>query len=287
MTAFQSDAFQPEGFQGDFFQEVASLVPDVVGLEQAAAEEVLRAVGLQPVVVLVITTAAPAGQVTAQSPAAGAPLVEGAMVEITVSQYNVAEILAEHRNVRFKPLRRERKQAMEPQSEAVPSALVQTLVERVKPRSTGLRRIRLRSNGLGSIKPQIPPQEAPEIHIPVPQVVPLPPAVAPAEVLEEISTGDPAEPKATPPEIPTPAAAKSPKAVTTVEVAITPLDGQMAAFVEGVVAALTKRIIKLEQMLENRSRELERMQGEIDNLRKREINRARAEEIARQIAVDE
>ena len=73
------------------------------------AETALHAAGLLATVTLVLTTEAPAGQVIAQSPAGGTPSFVGSTVEITVSQYNAAEILGENRNVRFKPIKRKRK----------------------------------------------------------------------------------------------------------------------------------------------------------------------------------
>ena len=57
----------------------------------------------------------------------------------------------------------------------------------------------------------------------------------------------------------------------------------MTAFVEGAVQALTKQMAALEKLLTARTDELTKVRTQLDDLRKREINRTRAEALARQI----
>jgi len=238
-------------------------VPDVVGSDQETAETALHAAGLLATVTLVLTTEAPAGQVIAQSPAGGTPSFVGSTVEITVSQYNAAEILGENRNVRFKPIKRKRKHEEAPAevAKAAPSPLLKGLVERTKPRSTGI----------GEVKARVAPVTASEIDLPIPQVVAAP-AVAPAAAAAAAAAA-----------APTPAApAAAPAAVDPV----VRLEQEMTAFVEGAVQALTKQMAALEKLLTARTDELTKVRTQLDDLRKREINRTRAEALARQIELD-
>ena len=230
-------------------------VPDVVGSDQETAETALHAAGLLATVTLVLTTEAPAGQVIAQSPAGGTPSFVGSTVEITVSQYNAAEILGENRNVRFKPIKRKRKHEEAPAevAKAAPSPLLKGLVERTKPRSTGI----------GEVKARVAPVTASEIDLPIPQVVAAP---------------VPATPAATP----SPVAPEEVPATDLVR-----LEQEMTAFVEGAVQSLTKQMVALEKLLASRTDELTKVRAQLDDLRKREINRARAEALARQIEADE
>ncbi len=236
-------------------------VPDVVGSDQETAETALHAAGLLATVTLVLTTEAPAGQVIAQSPAGGTPSFVGSTVEITVSQYNAAEILGENRNVRFKPIKRKRKHEEAPAevAKAAPSPLLKGLVERTKPRSTGI----------GEVKARVAPVTASEIDLPIPQVVAAP-AVAPAAAAAAAAAPTPAAPAAAP-------AAVDP---------VVRLEQEMTAFVEGAVQALTKQMAALEKLLTARTDELTKVRTQLDDLRKREINRTRAEALARQIELD-
>ena len=82
---------------------------------------------------------------------------------------------------------------------------------------------------------------------------------------------------------PTPAApAAAPAAVDPV---VRP-EQEMTAFVEGAVQALTKQMAALEKLLTARTDELTKVRTQLDDLRKREINRTRAEALARQIELD-
>jgi beta-lactam-binding protein with PASTA domain len=84
-TAFQSDAFQGDAFQilaGDAGTVV--IVPDVVGLTQAAGTSTLQAL-LFNVAVVYARSRQPAGTIISQEPVAGSSALEGATVTITVS----------------------------------------------------------------------------------------------------------------------------------------------------------------------------------------------------------
>ena len=61
----------------------------------------------------------------------------------------------------------------------------------------------------------------------------------------------------------------------------------MTAFVEGAVQGLTKQVAMLERMLQAKADELKAAQREIIDLKRREINRQRAEALARRIAEEE
>ncbi len=140
-----------------------------------------------------------------------------------------------------------------------------------------------RSTGLGEIT--APPVEvrAPEIKIPEIKVI----APAKTAAAEPESTPAPATVAAAPAvEAPAaevkPVASPAPPAITSADMAR--VEREMTAFVEGAVAGLTKQLAALEEALRARTDELAAARREIADLRKREINRQRAEELARKIA---
>lgn len=129
-----------------------------------------------------------------------------------------------------------------------------------------------RSTGVGKITPPPPAKAAvPDIKIPEIKVVAPQPAAAPQP------TPPVAAPVSAPLTVP-------PAPPTVAPQDLVKLEREMTAFVEGAVAGLTKQLAALEEALRARTDELAAARQEIADLRKREINRQRAEELARKIA---
>lgn len=133
-----------------------------------------------------------------------------------------------------------------------------------------------RSTGLGEIAPPpVEPAPVPEIKVPDIRVVAPPKAAKPAVAPVEAPT----------PPAPVPPPPPAPPEVGTKDLAR--LEREMTAFVEGVVAGLTKQVATLDALLQAKGEELAAAQREIAALKRRETNRQRAEELARRIAEEE
>jgi hypothetical protein len=130
-----------------------------------------------------------------------------------------------------------------------------------------------RSTGLGEIAPPpVEPAPVPEIKVPDIRVVAPPKAAKPAA-----APPAPVPPAPAPPPAPPEVGAKD----------LARLEHEMTAFVEGVVAGLTKQVAALDALLQAKSEELAAAQREIAALKRRETNRQRAEALARRIAEEE
>jgi len=89
-ASFDDASFSTSSFDGDSFEfgdgggsQIA--VPDVVGLDEAAADTALEAEGLDTGTVTTVCSAADAGDVVSQAPPAGALVDAGTTVDLFVS----------------------------------------------------------------------------------------------------------------------------------------------------------------------------------------------------------
>lgn len=282
MTAWAAGAWAAGAWQGTAWQSSAPVtVPDVTGLPQEDAIAALEAAGFSVSVVTATSSTVPVGSVISQEPAGGTESTAGATVTITVSIGEVdltdAKFQGPSHNTRIRWLRKREEEAAEPPAE--PAA------EEPQPAAPAPKALP-RSTGLGEIAPPpVAPLAVPEIRVPELKVVPPAKAAAPAPASAPIeaalaATADAAS--AAPVAAPAPA---GPPPVVAQDLA--KLEREMTAFVEGVVAGLTKQVAALDKMLQAKASELAAAQREIADLKRREVNRQRAEALARKIAEDD
>lgn len=280
MTAWAAGAWAAGAWRGTAWQSSAPVtVPDVTGLSQEDAITALEAAGFSVSVVTATSSTVPAGSVISQEPDGGAESTAGATVTITVSSGEVdltdAKFQGPSHNTRIRWLRKREEEAAEPPAEpAAKEPQLAAPAPKAPPRSTGLGEI---------TPPPVAPIAVPEIRVPELKVVPpakaAAPAPAPVEAAPPAAVGAAsAAPVAAPaPAGPPPVVAKD----------LAKLEREMTAFVEGVVAGLTKQVAALDKMLQAKASELAAAQREIADLKRREVNRQRAEALARKIAEDD
>lgn len=177
-------------------------------------------------------------------------------------------------NTRIRWLRKCEEEATEPQLPEPATEEPQPVAPKAPPRSTGLGEI---------APPPVASVAVPEIRVPELKVVPPAKAAAPAPApVEAAPAAVVGTASAAPVTVPAPA---GPPPVVAQDLA--KLEREMTAFVEGVVAGLTKQVAALDKMLQAKASELAAAQREIADLKRREVNRQRAEALARKIAEDD
>ncbi len=104
--SFWKQGFWKTGFwKFGFWQEGegASSTPDVVGDHQISAVEYLESLGFVVVEVFAYSPVVVRGVVASQSPAAGAPILDGGTVTLTISLGTAPETLPRSRRVVVEP----------------------------------------------------------------------------------------------------------------------------------------------------------------------------------------
>lgn len=212
------------------------------------------------------------GTLTAQ-----AAIVSGAAQHTSANGEDLTDVKFQgpSHNTRIRWLRKREEEAAEPPAEpAAEEPQLAAPAPKAPPRSTGLGEI---------TPPPVAPIAVPEIRVPELKVVPPAKAAAPATAPVEaapvaaVSTASAAPVAAPAPAAPPPVVAQD----------LAKLEREMTAFVEGVVAGLTKQVAALDKMLQAKVSELAAAQREIADLKRREVNRQRAEALARKIAEDD
>lgn len=177
-------------------------------------------------------------------------------------------------NTRIRWLRKCEEEATEPQLPEPATEEPQPVAPKAPPRSTGLGEI---------APPPVASVAVPEIRVPELKVVPPAKAAAPAPApVEAAPAAVVGTASAAPVTVPAPA---GPPPVVAQDLA--KLEREMTAFVEGAVAGLTKQVAALDKMLQAKASELAAAQREIADLKRREVNRQRAEALARKVAEDD
>lgn len=245
-------------------------VPDVTGLSQEDAIAALEAAGFSVSIVTAASSTVPEGTVISQSPAGGSESTAGAIVTITVSSGEVdltdPKFQGPSHNTRIRWQKKVRPQgAKEIEPPPAPTAAAAPPAPKAPPRSTGMGEV---------TPPPVAPVAVPEIKVPNLKVVAPPKAAEPAPV----EAPAPVEPPASPPTI----------SDTDLQRVAASVIEQVAAVFEGAMSGLTREVVQLQKQMQAQAKahaqEMTRITEMLRAAEKREINRARAEALARKIA---